>query len=59
MITDVFLDQKRVNLCEHMVKAATRDSFEKCHQGGCKTGRERGGGKIKWKLSEVDTRAVS
>ena len=36
--------------------------LEKCHQRGCKTGRERidgDGGKIEWKSSEVNTRAVS
>jgi hypothetical protein len=27
MITDVFLNQKRVNVCEHMVKMAPRESF--------------------------------
>jgi hypothetical protein len=32
--------------------------FEKC-QGVCKSGRGgENGGKIKWKLSEVDTKAV-
>ena len=29
MITDVFLDQKRVNVCEHTVKTAPCDSFGK------------------------------
>ena len=29
MITDVFLDQKKVNVYEHMVKTAPRDSFGK------------------------------
>ena len=33
--------------------------LKKCHQGGCKTGRGEDGGKVKWKLSEVDTRALS
>ena len=50
-ITDIFHNQKRVNACEHTVKMA------KVPPEGC----ERGGncGKIKWKLSEVNTRAVS
>ena len=26
-ITDVFLNQKRVNICEHMVKIASREGF--------------------------------
>ena len=29
MITDVFLDQKRVNVCEHTVKMAPREHFAK------------------------------
>ena len=29
MITDVFLDQKRVNICEHTVKMVPCDSFGK------------------------------
>ena len=29
MITDVFLNQKRVNVCEQMVKMAPRKSFGK------------------------------
>jgi hypothetical protein len=29
MVTDVFLDLKRVNVCEHMVKAAPRDRFKR------------------------------
>ena len=33
--------------------------FGKCHQRGCETGGGRSGGKIEWKLSEVNTRAVS
>ena len=36
--------------------------FEKYHQEGCETGRgeeRRGWRKIKWKLSEGNTRAVS
>jgi hypothetical protein len=31
--------------------------FELCHQEGCETGRGAvNGGKIKWKLFEIDTR---
>ena len=59
-ITDVFLDQKRVNVCECTVKMASHESFLKMSPAGCITrGGEEGGGKIKWKLSEVITRAVS
>jgi hypothetical protein len=29
MITNVFLDQKRINVCEHMVKTAPHDGFTK------------------------------
>ena len=47
----------RVNVCEHTVKSAPRESFERCHQGGCEIGRGDGG-KIEWKLSEVNTRTV-
>ena len=54
MITDVFLNQKRVNVCEHMTKMAS--FFERCHQG---VARGMDGGKFKRKLSEVNTRAVS
>ena len=33
--------------------------FEKCHQGVAKQEGGRSGGKIKWKLSEVNSGAVS
>ena len=33
MNTDAFLDQKRVNVCEHMVKTAPRESFWKVPPG--------------------------
>ena len=46
MIADVFLDQKRVNVCEHAVKTVPHES------GG-------DGGKIEWKSSQVNTRAVT
>ena len=29
MMTDVFLDQKKVNVCEHKIKTVPCDSFEK------------------------------
>ena len=32
---------------------------EKYHQRGCEKGRGRSGGKMEWKSSEVNTRAVS
>ena len=61
-ITDVFLDQKRVNVCEHIVTMVPCESFRKKPPGGLwdrkgvgvKWWREN-----KWKLSEVNTRAVS
>ena len=37
MITDVFLDQKRVNVCEHTVKMVSHVYLEKCHQRGRET----------------------
>jgi hypothetical protein len=59
MITDVFLDQKRVNVCEHTVKTAPCESFGKVpleelqdRKGG------RDGGKSEWKSSEINTRAL-
>ena len=47
-ITDAFLDQKRVNVCEHAVK------WRHVRQEGWGAG-----GKIRRRLSEVSTRAVS
>ena len=32
-ITDAFLDQKRVNLCEHAVKWHHVSVYQRCHQG--------------------------
>ena len=29
--TDAFLDQKRVNLCEHMIKWHHMSVYERCH----------------------------
>ena len=54
-VTDVFLNQKRVNVCEHTIKMVSR--FLNVPPGGCERGRD--GGKFKRKLSEVNTRAVS
>ena len=57
-ITDAFLDQNRINVCERVVKWHHMSVSEKCHQGFAGKGGEDGG-KIKWKLSEVNARAVS
>ena len=61
MITDFFLNQKRVNVCEHMVKMASCESFWTVPQGVTRgEGGERGvdGRKIKCKLAQVYTRSV-
>ena len=42
MITDVFLDQKRVNICEHTVKTAQHESFGKVPPGGLQDRKGRG-----------------
>ena len=57
--TDVFLDQKRVYVCEHMVKKAPRESFIKLPPGGLRERKGEDGGKVEWKSSEVNTSAVS
>ena len=61
MITDVFLDQKRLNICEHMVKEASHDRFGIGSVGASQEGGRSGGngGKIEWKSFEVNTRAVT
>ena len=60
MSTNVFLDQKRVNVCEHIVKMAPRESSVKSAiRRNAIPERGRSGGKIEWKPSEVYTRAVS
>ena len=46
MIRDLFLNQKSINVREHTVKMAPRESFWKGHQGACETGRD--GGRIIW-----------
>ena len=60
MITDVFLDPNRLNICEHMVKTAPCESFKKVPPAGVQDskGRKRGGdgGKIEWKSCEVNAR---
>ena len=58
-MTDVFLDQNRVNVCEYAVKSAPHESFVKVRPEGVQD-RKGGGmeGKL-WKSSEVNTRAVS
>ena len=61
-ITNVFLNKKRINVCEHIVKmaphefriSATRMSARQ-EDGG--SGGD--GGKSEWKLSEVNTKDVS
>ena len=47
MVTDVFLNQKKVNICEHTTKMASQGAFERCHQG---VTRGMDGGKFKRKL---------
>ena len=62
VITDAFFNQKRVNVCEHAVKMASHGCFWKLPSGSCETGNREGwrvGKKIKWRLSEVNTRAMS
>ena len=59
-ITDVFLDQKRVNVCEHTVKMAPCERFWKLPLWWLRNRKGGGdGGNIKWNLSEVNTRSVS
>ena len=56
-ITDAFLNEKRVNVCEHSVKWHYVSVHEKCHQGVARQEAERGGevgGKMNWRLSEVN-----
>ena len=57
-LTEVFHNQKRINVHEHTVKIELYDSFR--YQRKEQEGRNgRDGGKIEWKLSEVNTKAVS
>ena len=46
-----------MNICEHMTRMASLESFLKVPPKGCVKGRD--GGKFKRKLSEHNTRAVS
>ena len=47
---DAFLDQKRVNVCEHAKKWHQVSVYERCHQGVAR--QEVGkGGKLEGKLS--------
>jgi hypothetical protein len=56
-VTAIFLNQKRVNVCEHMTKMESLESFfERCHQ---EVARGMDGGKFKRKLFEVNTRDVN
>ena len=34
-VTAIFLNQKRVNVCEHMTKMASQESSRKVPPGGC------------------------
>ena len=42
MVTDVFFNQKRVNVYEHMAKMASLECFWKMPPRGCKRGRLEG-----------------
>ena len=60
MITDVFLDQKRVNVCDHRIKMALCDSFGNVPPEWVQDRKDVGmEGDTEWKSSEVNTRAVS
>jgi hypothetical protein len=48
MITDVFLNQKRVNVSEHTVNGVTREFWKVPSGGVARQEGEREGGKIKW-----------
>ena len=56
-VTDIFLNQKRVNVCENMAKMGSLEGFLKVSPRGCERGSN--GEKFKRKLFEVNTRAVS
>ena len=61
-ILAIFLNQKRVKVCEHMVKMASHEFLKGATRGLRERKVEGGGGnegKIKRKLSEGNTRAVS
>ena len=56
-VTDVFLNQKRVNVCEHTRKRASLERFVKVLPEGVARGMD--GGKFKRRLSKINARAVS
>ena len=57
----MFVNQKRINVCEHAVKKASLESFENEPPGRSKEEGKGGGdrGKIERKLSEINNRDVS
>ena len=58
-ITDVFLHQKRVNVCEHMVKMVSHDNFGKVLPGWVHDRKEeewRGWREIEWPFIWVQAR---
>ena len=59
--TEVFLNQKRINVCEQSLKMVPCDSFEYEPLGKEQDKRRSGGdgGKIECKFSEVSTSAIS
>ena len=59
--TEISVIQKRINVCEYIVNMVPVTVSSMSHQSTeQKEGRSGGdGGKIEWKLSEVNTRAVS
>ena len=58
-VTNVFLNQKRVNVCEHMVKMASIRSFWMVPPGVAREESGGNGGKIKMEIIWVNTSAVS
>ena len=57
-----FLIKRKVNVCEHTVKTVLRELQLSTTRMGVRQNKERSGEdgwKIEWKLSEVNTRAVS
>ena len=54
---EVFINQKRVNVCEHTVNMAPRDFRVRAIRGRNK--KKKDAGKREIELSEVNTRSVS